>query len=130
MKLSIKNLFETNLSLKIFSLLLGVSFWIVFGASHSNILELEVPISFYGDSQNKTVDCPDQITVQLSGKRSDLYTLDIENIALHLNLDEFELGEHLIDVTPEKLLLPNQIKLVHWSPSNPIIMVTNNEVIS
>ena len=80
-------------------------------------MQVTVPITFYGNGAHKTVDGPENITIKLTGKRDDLYSLNTQTIALHCNIDEMEEGEHLIDVTSEKLFLPNTIKLVHCVPN-------------
>lgn len=130
MKLSIKNLLETNLSLKIVSLLFGVSFWAIFTTWHNSSLTTQVPICFYGSNEKRIVDSPETVTVELSGKRSDLLNLDLENLAVHVNSDELIAGENLIELSHEKLFLPCGVKLVHYFPSNPIITITDKEIIA
>jgi YbbR domain-containing protein len=124
--MKLRNLLETNLSLKIVALIFGTSFWIVCGARYNSTVELSVPLCFYGDVHNKKVECLDEITVAISGKRADLRALNTENLALHINLDELVVGDHLVEVTSEKLFLPNHIKLVHCVPSNPMISISKS----
>jgi hypothetical protein len=120
----ITNVLKTNLSLKSISFLLGFFCWFIFSNTEHSSITLEIPICTFGDSeQAKELKGIETVQVELSGKRSDLYALDRELLGLHINLDELEAGDHLLEISPEKLFLPSSIKLVHWSPSNPVITV-------
>ncbi len=122
----VRSALETNLSLKCISFVLGFFCWFIFSNTHHSSLDLEVPVSFFGDEHKKADFHPEILHVHLSGKRSDLYALNPEAVALHVNLDELEPGEHLLEVSAEKLLLPAPVKLVHWNPINPLITVTED----
>ena len=123
MKLSLRTILENNLILKLCALIFGVSFWIMFGSLFNKSYDFTVPISFYGNSHTKVTQAPESITIRVTGNRVDIQNLDLTALALHINLDELEAGDQVIDVTQEKLFLPNNIKLVHWFPSNPIITI-------
>lgn len=126
MKPLLKSLLTNNLLLKVASLIFGIGLWIILGASHTNTLYVDVPLCFYG-GQNKEVEAPEFITVELAGKRSDLYCLDFDNLAVHLNLDEFTVGSHVIEITAEQLFLPSSVKVIHCSPSNPVIKIHDKD---
>jgi hypothetical protein len=118
----LKNTLETNLSLKLVSLLLGFFCWFVF--SQQGSLSLEVPVCGFSDKeQTKKIAGLETVRITLQGKRSELYNLDQKSLGVHVNLDELKAGNHLVQVNPEKLLLPESIKLVHYSPTNPVITV-------
>src|SRR5579885_1148801 len=121
MKLSLKSILESNLSLKAMSLFLGIGFWYIYSSYHPTSITVDVPLCFYGSAADKTIDAPESIKVQLSGKRSDFYNLDLSNLALHINADELIPGDQLIDITEEKLFLPKKIKLLSYTPLNPTI---------
>ena len=118
----IKNTLETNLSLKLVSLVLGFFCWFVF--SQQGSLSLEVPVCGFSDkAQTKKLAGLETVHITLKGKRSELYNLDQKSLGLHVNLDELEAGNHLVQVNPKKLLLPESIKLVDYNPTNPVITV-------
>lgn len=89
---------------------------------------MTVPLCFYGTSEDKEVRAPESVAVTLSGKREDLIALDLNNIALHINMEELRMGDNLIEVSTEKLFLPSTVKVVHWSPLNPVVTLTENEI--
>lgn len=123
MKLSLKSILESNLSLKVMSFFLGIGFWCIYSAFHPTSINVDVPVCFYGRADGKDIEAPETINVKLMGKRTDFYNLDLTNIALHINTDELVPGEQVIEVSDEKLFLPKNIKLVHCSPLNPVIIV-------
>lgn len=119
-----QSILKTKYAIKVTSLIFGFIFWAMLSNNHTTQLTLDVPLCFFGTSTTKDIDAPETITLQLSGKRSDLYRLDREHVALHVDSDELSPGHHLLEITPEKLFLPQTIKLVNWRPLNPVIIIT------
>lgn len=126
MKLTFKNLLETNLALKIVSFMFGLSFWIIFSAQFADTITVDVPLCFYGTTRTIT-HAPETLRVALSGKRTDLYALDFNALALHINTDSLAVGEQVLEPSAPALFLPSTVKLVHWSPLNPLVTVTEKE---
>jgi hypothetical protein len=114
---------KTNHALKMTSLIFGFTFWVIFSNNHLSTMNMEVPLCFFGEIDTKEIDAPETIHIQLSGKRFDLYHLNRDALALHINIDELSNGHHVLEITPQKLFLPQTIKLVHWRPSNPLITI-------
>jgi len=118
----------SNAPLKVISLILGYTFWYIFGNSHISTAWINVPLCFYNVANTQTVHAPEKISVKIAGKRSDLRALDAEQLAIHINAQNLQNGRNLITITDEALFLPNSIKLVHYTPSNPTVeILTLNE---
>ena len=128
MNINIKNALLSNKTLKVVSLIIGTSLWLVFSQSHTTTITLDVPISFYAPPNDHKIDSPEQVKVTLSGRRSDLYALDLRNLALHIDGQSLQQGPNNLEVSPTTLFLPEQIKLVHWFPSNVVVTVHTPEL--
>lgn len=116
-----KKIIWSNIPLKLISLSLGYTFWYIFGHSHTITTWITVPLSFYNVPQHGSLQAPEYISVKISGKRSDITALDINNVSIHINAQKLREGNNLIPITSESLFLPQTIKLVHYSPSNPVV---------
>ncbi|EKD48558.1 MAG: hypothetical protein ACD_64C00257G0001 [uncultured bacterium] len=110
-----------NVPLKVISLLLGYTFWYIFGNSHTTTAWITIPLCFYNVPSLTTVRAPEMVSVKIAGKRSSLRMLDTKELAIHVNAAHLQQGKNLLTITPETIFLPESIKLVHYSPSNPIV---------
>lgn len=110
-----------NTSLKISALLFGYTFWYVFGQSHTSSAWITVPLCFYNVPKQTVIKGPETISLKIIGKRSELRLLDIDQLAIHINAEELTQGKNLLTITEKSILLPEPIKLVHYSPSNPTV---------
>jgi hypothetical protein len=119
----IKKHLWSNAPLKVISLILGYTFWYIFGNSHTSTAWVTVPLCFYNVATTQTVHAPETISLKIAGKRSDLRALDPEQLAIHINAEQLHSGRNLITLTDEALFLPNSIKLVHYTPSNPTVEI-------
>jgi len=117
-----------NLNLKLFALIFGYAFWTILSQSHRTTTSIEVPICFYNKDETTTIQAPETITVELTGKRADLLGLDRENIGLHIDTISLASGPCALDVSERNLLLPNSISIVRSSPTNPVVVVTHTEL--
>ena len=108
-------------SLKLISLALGYTFWYIFGTFHTSTAWVEVPLCFYNVPYECKVMSPETITIKICGVRSTLRSLDIEQLAIHINAQKLHPGKNLLTIDEQALFLPDSIKLVHYSPSNPIV---------
>jgi len=127
MKQIVKKIFLSNAQIKIISLILGYSFWHIFSQSHVTRIWYEVPISFYKVPKNIQVEAPEKIKIQLSGKRSDLYNIDVKTLAFHINMQDASVGNRIFKLTQKELFLPDSIRLVRCSPANIDIMIKKKQ---
>jgi hypothetical protein len=110
-----------SIPLKLISIILGYTFWYIFGHSHTITTWITVPLTFYNVPQYNTVKAPEYVSLKISGKRADISALDITELAIHINAQKLQEGPNLLPITSESLFLPPSIKLVHYSPSNPMV---------
>ena len=119
----LKKILYSNAPLKAIALILGYSFWYILGHGHTVTVWLDVPLSFYAIPSHLTLHAPDTIAINLTGKRTDLYNLDQNQLAIHIDSHELLSGYNNLAITAETLFLPDTIKLVHYKPSNILIEV-------
>ena len=122
--MALKNLFLTNAPLVIISLFLGYSFWYIASYDQIITLQLNVPLCFAGTVDNYTLEAPEKIDVTLKGKRVDIYALDKEALAAHINTSKLLPGKHGILLTEQHLFLPKNVALVQYKPTNLTITVS------
>ena len=107
--------------LKIISIILGYSFWYILSSSHTSTAWINIPLYFYNVPTEKSVNAPEVLSVKISGKRDELRMLDLQELAIHVNAAQLHDGKNLLTITPDTIFLPERIKLVHYSPSNPTV---------
>lgn len=112
-------------SLKIISLLLGYTFWYIFGHSHTSTAWIMVPLYFYNIPKQTTINGPERVWLQIKGKRADLRLLDIEHLAIHINAEALSKGKHSLTFDEQSIFLPESIKLVHYY--NPMVELLSTE---
>ena len=127
MKSILKKIFLSNAQIKIISLILGYSFWYLFSQMHVSQIWLDTPICFYNIPENLQIEATDTIKIQLSAKRADLYTIDREALAFHIDMQEAKTGNIIMKLKEEQLLLPDTIKLVRHYPANIALAIKNYE---
>ncbi len=126
MALPAKRHIWNNIPLKVISLTLGYTFWYIFSSSHVGSLWVTVPLTFYNIPTTHSIVGPETVTVRIAGKRSEIRTLDFENIAIYVDAQSLKKGRNCLAITEEQLFLPSSIKLVHYCPSNPIIELVSD----
>lgn len=118
MKLNvIKQSLMSNLTLKVCSFILGCWFWFLLSGSHSVSITTEIPVYFYGSLENKDIKAPQRISIDLQCNRSQSYTLDTQQLAAHINADNFTAGSSSILITSEHIFLPRGVTLLHCKPA-------------
>lgn len=128
LKSILQSTITNNQLLKISSIIFGYAFWIMLAQVQTIELNIKLPISFYNLPANLKINSPENIQVNLSGKRSDFYNLDITKLAVHINLEHISKdGNYNINVTPENIFLHNKIKLLNYVPANFMIEICNKE---
>ena len=126
-KINPKTLFLTNAPLIIISLFLGYSFWYIASYDQTVILQFNVPLCFAGATNNYALQAPEKIDVTLKGRRADIYALEKESLAVHINASKLLPGKHGIVVTDQHLFLPKNVVLVRYKPTNLTITVSDVE---
>lgn len=121
MNQTIKSVVLSNTPLKIISLMLGFACWYLISQNQIVKIWVHVPVSFHGVPDHQTLECPETIAVNLAGKRADLYALDREHLAIHIDAPSLVQGKNMVTVTPNTLFLPDTIKLIHYKPSNVLV---------
>lgn len=116
-----------NISLKVISLMFGFTFWYIFGNLHTSNAYITVPLCFYNIPKNTQLKGPDSISLKIAGKRCDLRALDMDQLAIHINAQRLHLGKNLLQINQDTIFLPDAIKLVHYSPINPVIELAQKE---
>lgn len=123
---NLKKLFLSNAPLLIISLVLGYSFWYIASYDQTIMLNLHVPLCFAGKINDYNLNAPEKIDILLKGKRADMYALDQEALAAHVNISKLLPGKHGILLTKQHLFLPKNITLVQYKPSNLTITISDN----
>ncbi|EKD23351.1 MAG: hypothetical protein ACD_82C00104G0002 [uncultured bacterium] len=108
---------NNNLHIKIISAILGYAFWYAISQSHAAKIWLEAPICFYNIQKDTKISCKEKIYVQLFAKHADLYTIDKETLAFHVDAANLQDKNTIIKLEPEQLLLPESIKMVRCNPA-------------
>jgi hypothetical protein len=127
--LQLKNLFLTNTPLAIISLLLGYSFWYI--ASYNQIISIQMnaPLCFSASTDNYTITAPETIAITITAPRCDLYALDKETLAAHVNIDKLLPGNHGIILTEHHFFFPKNILLTNYKPANLCITIAENKTL-
>lgn len=123
--LLLKNIFLSNTMLKVICLLCGYSFWYIASFDHIVTAQIKVPLCFSAISDNHTINAPETIDITITGKRSDIYSLEKKTLAAHVNIHKLLPGKHGIIITEQHLFLPKTITLVRYTPSNLFITVSS-----
>jgi len=127
-KVLLKKILCSNVPLKAIALILGYSFWHILGHGHTINIWLEMPLSFYEIPKNLTLHAPNTVAINLAGKRSDLYNLDKNKLAVHINAHKLFPGYNNLSITAETLFLPDTIKLIDYKPSNVLVEVKEKTI--
>lgn len=112
----LKNAITSNLTLKLCSLIFGYCAWLFLSQSQVANITLPIPLYFYGSLENKIIHAQDTINVTLQTKRSELYLLDTQSLAIHINADKLPLGTKELLIKDKHILLPQTIRMVHCNP--------------
>ncbi len=112
-----------NLPLKLLSLLCGYALWSVIAQSHVVTVKREAPVCVYNVTTQQEISAPDTVQVTLQGARHMLYTLDADQLAVHVDANRLHTGDNQLYVDKTSLFLPEGINVVHYTPSNAVIQV-------
>lgn len=111
----------SNLTLKILSLIMGYTFWFVWSQTQLTYCCLTVPLCVYNLAENAQIEAPETVDVQLAGKLRDIYHLNLDAVAVHVDGATLQEGSNPYTLTSEQLFVPDTITMVHYAPSNVVI---------
>lgn len=107
-----------NAPLKVFSLILGYTFWYIFSHGQTITIEHTIPLCFYNIPKEGTLKSPETINVHLQGKRNLLSGLNMKKLAVHVDAQTLHAGNNQVVISAKKnLFLPEHIKLIHYTPA-------------
>lgn len=113
---------------KIYSIILGYSFWFCI-AQHQVISQTyQAPIYFY-DTKTEYLTSPASVEITLQGHRKELYKFKKEHAEIHLDGSKLQEGNQEIILGRENLFLPDTLKLVDLVPAHISIHVDYNKKI-
>jgi len=127
MQASVKKSILNNLTLKVVSFIIAYGFWHIASQARPIDIWLDVPVCFYTVPRAFTLDAPEKIRINLSGRRVDLYGLDTKNLGVHINGATLHAGANMVEISNRTLFLPERIKLINYSPLNASINVRAQE---
>lgn len=114
-------------NIALYSVIIGFSFWYFLTSFRPIEITLAVPLSFYGqDIETHSFISNELISVTLKGLKSDFYNMQFRNLAIYINSETLKLGENALALNPKDLFLPDEIKLLHYKPSNIVIQKNKN----
>lgn len=120
-----KNTLLSNLTIKIFSVLMGFYLWTFFGGIFYQSKSITVPVCLYNIPHHKEIKVsPEYISVQIQGKRTDLK--HCYDIAFHLNAATLADGEHRLAPHEEDLFLPKTVSMLNYKPQTITVTVASN----
>lgn len=120
MRLSFYNGHLNNVTLYSMAIILGILWWSIASELNRASRTFTVPICFYNTESN-TIKAPEIIRITLGGKRSHLRLLNDMNVAVHIDAQTIPEKTTVLKIKQEHLLLPQNIKLLSYSPSNPLV---------
>ena len=126
MKTFLKNVHLNNVQRKLFSLVLGYIGWSIISQSHTDTVWVDVCICFSQTQQVARIKSPETVKVNLSGKRSDLRSLDTKATAVHIDTRDLQEGEQNIALSQHHLLLPETVRVAGWAPTHVRVNVEKN----
>lgn len=121
MALIINELLTKNIILKCTSLILGILLWCYISALFKTTLWVEVPISFYNQPEESTIQAPETVFLQLSGYRNNLRHINSHDLAIHIDATHLHEGKNPLIIHTHNLFLPDSISVVNYSPLNNCI---------
>lgn len=120
MRLLINNVRLTNFTINSMAIIFGILWWSVLSNLHRAQRTITIPLCFYNTNQLH-VTAPETIAITISGKRSHLRSLNASNVAIHMDAQSLPEQTSILNIRQEHLLLPQNVNLVSYSPSNPLV---------
>lgn len=123
MQPSLRKALTNNCIHKAGALIIGIGFWGVISPLHEDVKTVTVPLCFYSSqpivegTSTLPIGTPETVQVTLKGKRSELRTIDWQNLAAHIDTERID-SSGKISLSNEELFLPKSVKVVNYKPLN------------
>jgi len=111
---------SNKIFLKISSLVMGAMFWYLWSGIYPITRDVTVPLTFYNVPEGMVVACQDELAVQLRATRPAFLALDAEQLIVHVDAHRFVEGPNGLTIGADSLFLPDNIRLVDYTPSNVV----------
>jgi hypothetical protein len=109
-------------STKLLSVLIGYGIWHITSQSLTIETTCTAPIAFY-NTGNKKIFTQEEIVLKLKGKRSTLQKLT-QHLAVHIDASKITPEQTTLALQKEDLFLPDNVQLIHYTPTNFLIHIT------
>ena len=119
----LKTFYGHTFHIKVISLILGYAFWYAIGQTQATKIWFDAPVCFYNIPKDAKISCKEKIKIQLFAKRADLYTIDKDTLAFHIDVANLQDKNTIIKLDPEQLLLPESVKMVRCCPASIAVSV-------
>lgn len=121
MIISLKKTLHSNIFLKIVSILIGYFSWAYLSNNFQSSITLTLPLSFYNKTEKITIDAPEQIDIELKGKKNILKSIDTKSLCIIIDAQELKEGQQLYTIDQRNIFLPSEIIINNYKPYNLII---------
>lgn len=119
MKLSLYRTLNHKNLLLLISIMSGYSFWSIIHNSQIGSLQINAPVFFYNISDNIKIESPTNIILKIYGPRKSIKNLNTSSLSIFLDAQKLKIGENIIELNKQHLLLPIDIEIALIKP--PII---------
>lgn len=117
MNAQLKSILINNSLLKILALIFGYVFWLILAQHQSLKITQKIPLSFYNTQNELKINVPENVEINLLGKRHDLQKIDLAGLGVHLDLSHItQAGNYQVPVDTNQIFLPNNVKLLYYTP--------------
>ena len=118
----LQKIMNNRLILKINAFIIALGIWHV---THQSEMTLNhaIPLCFYNQSPHYHIESPECVQITLRGKKKDLDPLHLSELAFHYDCNKLALGAQTLELSKMNLFLPETIKLLHYKPSQVVVMV-------
>jgi hypothetical protein len=127
MKLTLKKIgMSSNHVLKIFSVILGYSFWVIMAQNQKINTILNIPVCFYDLKENISIKAPHTNCISIVGNRSDLKNMHKPEFAsIHINASGFDkAGDYMIALKDSDIIMQDsKVKLLNYYSENILVNI-------
>lgn len=123
MMYTIKKAFCKKSSLKIISVIISYSLWLL--TSRNNIITkiINTPLYFYNTNNSLNIIAPQKIKIKLIGLKKDISSLNTKELSTFIDAKNFTYGTYPLIIDYNNLFLPSNIKVETLEPLNTFIKI-------
>jgi len=110
--------------LKVVSLVFGCAFWFMFMQQQVGFHQFSVPVCFHDVAKDISIEAPELIDIIVRGKQAELKKLKKAHLAFHVDASQLQIGKNDIHLSKKYLFLPEQFRLLNYSPSTILVYVS------